>query len=444
MKPNSDTVFHRQISRSYPAVMRGEGVYLWDENGNRYLDGAAGAFVAILGQGVDEIADAIDEEMRRVTFAYTASFTSEKERALTGKLVEWAPDGFDKAWICTSGSNANETAIKLARQYHLISGNPGKYRVVARKHSYHGSSMGALSLTGAEPRRAPFEPLLLDFPHISPPNCYRCPLDLTYPACAAACANELEEVVEQAGPETVSAFIVEPMAGGPLGALVTPPEYLQSVREICDRHDVLLIADEVISGIGRTGRNFAIEHSGVIPDIVTVAKGLGAGYVPIGGVLAHERIHAAFETAGTSFAHGESFTGHTAVCAAGLATLEYIEAHDLVRRAGELGEYLGSRMDPLKDHPMVGEIRGRGLMRGAEFVADKTTKRPFPRSEGIAERVARECAERGLLILPGVAGADGGDGDTVVLGPPYVVTREEIDAMVSILGEAIRAVQATL
>ena len=251
----------RQISRSYPAVVRGEGVYLWDENGNQYLDGAAGAFVAILGQGVDEIANAIDEEMRRVTFAYTASFTSEKERALTGKLVEWAPDGFDKAWICTSGSNANETAIKLARQYHLISGNPGKYRVVARKHSYHGSSMGALSLTGAEPRRAPFEPLLLDFPHISPPNCYRCPLDLTYPACAAACANELEEVVEQAGPETVSAFIVEPMAGGPLGALVTPPEYLQSVREICDRHDVLLIADEIISGIGRTGRNFAIEPS---------------------------------------------------------------------------------------------------------------------------------------------------------------------------------------
>ncbi len=444
MKSNFDSVFHRQIPRSYPAVARGEGVALWDEDGKRYLDGAAGVFVAILGQGVDEIADAIHDEMRRVAFAYTASFSSAKERALARKLAEWAPEGLDKVWICTSGSAANETAVKLARHYHLVRGNAGKHRVVARKHSYHGSSLGALSLTGAAPRRAPYEPLLLDFPHVSPPNCYRCPLDLSYPACAAACAGELEEAIRRAGPETVSAFIVEPMAGGPLGALVTPPEYLRSVRETCDRHDVLLIADEVVSGLGRTGRNFAVEHSGVIPDIVTVAKGLGAGYVPIGAVLVHERIHAAFEAAGASFVHGESFTGHTAVCAAGLATLEYIEAHGLVRRAGELGEHLGSRMDALKNHPMVGEIRGLGLMRGAELVADRTTGRPFPRSRGVAENVARECAERGLLVVPGVAGADGVDGDTVVLGPPYVVTREEIDTMVSILGEAIRAVQATL
>lgn len=444
MKPNPDAVFHRRLSRPYPAVVRGEGIYLWDENGNRYMDGAAGVFVAILGQGVDEIADAIDEEMRRVAFACTTSFSSAKERALARKLVKWAPEGFDKAWICTSGSHANETAIKLARHYHLVRGNAGKHRVVARRHSYHGSSLGALSLTGATPRRAPYEPLLLDFPHVSPPNCYRCPLDLAYPACGAACAGELEEAIERAGPETVSAFIVEPMAGGPLGALVTPPEYLESVRGICDRHDVLLIADEVVSGIGRTGRNFAVEHSGVVPDVITAAKGLGAGYVPIGAVLAHGKIHAAFEAAGASFVHGESFTGHTAVCAAGLATLEYVEAHGLVRRAGELGEHLGARMEALKDHPMIGEIRGLGLMRGAELVADKATGRPFPRSLGVAERVERACAERGLLVVPGAAGADGTDGDTVVLGPPYVVTREEIDTMVSILREALGAVRAAL
>ena len=440
MKSNTENVFHRQISRSYPAVVRGEGVYLWDENGKRYLDGAAGVFVALLGQGVDEIADAIDAEMRRVTFAYTTTFTSETERALTRKLVEWAPEGFDKAWICTSGSGANETAIKLARHYHLVRGNTEKFRVIARRHSYHGSSIGALSLTGAVPRRRPYEPLLLDFPHISPPNCYRCPLDLAYPSCKAACASELEDVIVREGPESISAFIVEPMAGGPLGGLVTPPEYMQSTREICGRHDVLLIADEVVSGIGRTGKKFGVEHSGVTPDVITVAKGLGAGYVPIGGVLAHEKIHRAFEEAGTSFVHGESFTGHTAVSAAGLATLEYIEKHDLVRQAGELGDYLGERMEPLRENSMIGEIRGLGLMRGVELVADKSAKRPFPRARGVAEEVARECNERGLLVLPGVAGADGTDGDTVVLGPPYIVTRQQIDTMVSILGEAIKTV----
>ena len=444
MKSNTENVFHRQISRSYPAVVRGEGVYLWDENGKRYLDGAAGVFVAILGQGVDEIADAINAEMRQVTFAYTTTFTSETERALTRKLVEWAPEAFDKAWICTSGSGANETAIKLARHYHLVRGNTEKFRVIARQHSYHGSSIGALSLTGAVPRRRPYEPLLLDFPHISPPNCYRCPLDLTYPSCGAACASELEDVIMREGPETISAFIVEPMAGGPLGGLVTPPEYMRAAREICDKYDVLLIVDEVISGIGRTGRNFAVEHTGVTPDIITVAKGLGAGYIPIGGVLAHEKIHAAFEDAGTSFVHGESFTGHTTVSAAGLATLNYIEKHDLVRRAGALGDHLGERVETLRENPMVGEIRGHGLLRGVELVADKTTKRPFPRAKGVAEAVGRECIERGLLVLPGVAGADGTDGDTVVLGPPYIVTHEQIDTMVSILGEAIKAVGAEM
>ena len=386
MRPNTDNVFHRQISRPYPAVVRGEGVYLYGEDGKRYLDGAGGVFVAILGQGVDEIADAINEEMRRVTFAYTTIFTSEKELALTRKLVAWAPEGFEKAWICTSGSGANETAIKLARHYHLVCGRPEKSRVIARKHSYHGSSIGALSLTGAVPRRRPYEPLLLDFPHISPPNCYRCPLDLEYPSCQAACAGELEQVLDEIGAETISAFIVEPMAGGPLGALVTPPEYFLAVRNICDRYDILLIVDEVISGIGRTGRNFAIEHSGVVPDIITVAKGLGAGYVPIGGVIVHERIHQAFESAGTSFVHGESFTGHTAVSAAGLATLEYLEKHDLVRRAGELGEHLGARMESLRDLPMVGEIRGTGLMRGIELVADKATKAALPPRDGDRRR----------------------------------------------------------
>jgi len=444
MKTNTENVFHRQIPRILPVVTKGAGVYLWDECGKRYLDGTSGVFVAILGQGIDEIADAINAEMRQVTFAYTTTFTSKKERAFTRKLVEWAPERFNKAWICTSGSAANETAIKLARHYHLVRGNTEKFLVISRDHSYHGSSIGALSLTGALPKRQPYEPLLIDFPHISPPNCYRCPLNLDYPSCGAACASELEDVIMRSGSETVAAFILEPIAGGPLGGLVTPTEYMQAARAICDRHDVLLIVDEVISGIGRSGKNFAVDHTGVIPDIITTAKGLGAGYVPIGAVITHEKIHAAFERAGTSFVHGESFTGHTAISAAGLATLEYIEKHDLVSRVDELGDYLGERMATLKDHIMVGEIRGRGLIRGLELIADKSTKQPFPRAKGIAEAVSEECNKRGLLILPGVAGADGTDGDTLVLAPPYVVMREQIDDMVTTLEEALDAISSKI
>jgi adenosylmethionine-8-amino-7-oxononanoate aminotransferase len=444
MTSSGDTVFHRQVTRLYPRVARGNGIYLWDEEGRRYIDGSGGTFVAILGQGVDDIADAIAAQMRRVAFAYTGNFTSEVEQSFTRRLVELAGQGFCRAWLCTSGSTANEIAAKLARHYHLLRGNAEKSRVVARWHSYHGSTTGALSMTGAVPRRRLYEPLLLDWPHVEPPYCYRCPLGLAYPACAAACAGDLEATVLRVGPQYLSAFIVEPVAGGPLGALVTPPEYLRTARDICNRHDMLLIDDEVVSGLGRTGHAFAITASGVVPDIITVAKGLAGGYVPIGAVIVHERIYQAFDKAGISFVHGESFTGHTTLSAAGLATLDYIERHDLVRRAGALGARLGARMAPLADLPIVGEVRGAGLLRGIELVADKATRRPFPRAHGIAERVAAEAAARGLLVLPGSGGADGIDGDTIVLAPPYVITEDEIDEMVTILAAAVAAVASQL
>jgi adenosylmethionine-8-amino-7-oxononanoate aminotransferase len=434
---NDDRVFHRDVTRDYPVVDRAEGIHIYDTAGRRYIDCSGSVFVQNVGHGVSEIIDAIADQARRVAFVNTAQFTSDAEQRLSGALVDLAPPGFVKAWMSTTGSTANETAIKLARQYHLLTGNPQKTRVIARHHSYHGSSLGALSMTGAAQRRRPYEPYLADFPHIDPPYCYRCPLATTYPECGVACADELEKTILQVGPQYVSAFMVEPAAGGTLGALVAKPEYLPRIREICDRYDVLMMVDEVVSGLGRTGRFFAVEHWGVVPDIITLGKGLGGGYVPLAAVLAHQRVYGAFEDAGTSFVHGETFTGHTTTCAAGDATLKYMAEHKLVERSAEMGAVLGERLESLRPLPMVGDVRGLGLLRGIELVRDKETREPFPRERGITEAVVREASDRGLLLLSGSGGVDGVNGDTVMLSPPYILTADDIEEIVSIIEASI-------
>ena len=262
----TDAVFHRELGRDYPVASHSRGVYVYDTAGKRYLDGAGSVFVSHIGHGVAEIEAAIGAQMRELAFAHTSYFANEAERRFANKLIAMAPRGFGKVWMTTSGAAANETAVKLARHYHRVNGQPERHLVIARKHAYHGSSLGALSLTGQLARREPYAPYLLDVPHIAPPNCYRCPLGLTYPACAVACADELEREIVRAGPRNVSAFIVEPVSGGPLGALTPPAEYLPKIRAICDAHGVLLIVDEVITAAGRTGRNFAVDHWGVVPD----------------------------------------------------------------------------------------------------------------------------------------------------------------------------------
>ena len=286
-------------------------------------------------------------------------------------------------------------------------------------------------------------PYLLDFPHIDPPYCYRCPLGKDQATCHLDCADELEKIIRLAGPQYVSAFIVEPVAGGPLGALVSPDGYFRRIREICDRYNVLLIVDEVVSGIGRTGRNFGVDHSGVIPDLITVAKGVGGGYVPIGATLVHQRIYDAFEEAGSSFRHGETFTGHALVCAVGLATLQEIERNRFVERARTIGDYFGKALDRLRSLPMVGDVRGRGLLRGIELVRDKTTKAPFARSRQVGERVVAKAASDGLLILANSGCVDGVDGDTIALAPPFVVTEADVDEIVGILTAAIQSVASS-
>ena len=283
-------VLTRDLTKTYPVVVRGEGVYLYDRDGRQYLDAAGGAMVVTIGHGVKEVAAAMAAQAEQVAYAYTNQFVTESLLGLADRVIALAPPGMAKVYFVSGGSEANETAIKLARQYFIARGKESKWRVVARWQSYHGNTGIALSATGRRPARRGYGPYLLPFPHIPPCYCYRCPLDKKYPSCDVACADELERAIAQEGADTIAAFIAEPIVGTSAAALTPPPDYFERIREICDRHDILFIADEVVTGFGRTGTNFAIEQFGVIPDLITIAKGASSGYAPLGGVIVHERI----------------------------------------------------------------------------------------------------------------------------------------------------------
>jgi adenosylmethionine-8-amino-7-oxononanoate aminotransferase len=442
IKRNSDPIFHRDPSKSYPVIARAEGAYVYDATGKRYLDAAGGVFVVNIGHGVPEVIEAMSRQARKVTFAHTAYFTTEAEQDFARKLVALAPPGFSKAWICTSGSQANETAVKLARTYHLLGREPARVQVFSRWNSYHGSSLGALALTGHTARREPYVPYLFPSPKIEPPYCYRCPFGQTYPDCGLACADALENTIRRIGVSNISAFIAEPVSGGPLGALVPPEGYFRKLRDICDRHGVLLILDEVITGAGRTGSAFGFDHFDVVPDIITLAKGIGGGYVPIGAVLVHDRIIARFEEAGEPFRHGETFTGQAFVSAVGSAVLDHLARNHLIDRARETGGQLGMALAALKSNPHVGDVRGLGMLWGIELVEDKPSKRPFARARRIAEAVADAAMQDGLITIAGTGCADGLNGDTISLSPPFILADEDIASIPKTLARAIDMVTA--
>lgn len=443
--PRASAVFPKSpAAYQLPVAVSGDGAWIVDADGKRYLDGSGGVFVAILGHSPAGIGEAIAAQAAQLNFAYSGDFTTGPQEQLARMLTAIAPKGIEKAWLTTSGSTANETAMKLARQYHLLRGHSEKVRVISREHSYHGSTVGALSMTGSLPRRKPFEPYLLNFPKIAAPYCYRCRFGADESSCALQCANELESAIKAAGAQYISAFIVEPVAGAPLGGLTSSPAYLRRIREICDRYDVLMIVDEVVSGLGRTGDWFGIEQSGVTPDFITLAKGLGGGYLPIGAVLAHARVHQAFEDANASVMHSESFTGHVLLGTAGVAVLEFIEKNGLLEQVTRLSRHLEAISARLADSPLVGDIRGRGLVLGLELVADKRSKKAFDRRLRVSERVTRAAAARGVLLLAGNGAADGIDGDTIVMAPPYVATAADLEHMVSVLDIALAEVATEL
>jgi len=438
-RPNLDPVFHRDPDHHYPVVDRAEGALLYDVDGKRYLDAAGGVFVINIGHSAPGVAEAMARQAGRVAFAHTAHFTSAAEQEFARRLLSLAPPEFNKAWICTSGSQANETAIKLSRSFHLLNGEGARSQVISRWNSYHGSTLGALSLTGHTLRREQFAPYLFPSPKIEPPYCYRCPFGKTYPSCRLACADDLDTEIRRVGPANVAAFIAEPVSGGPLGALVPPTDYLRRIREICDRHGILMILDEVVTGAGRTGRAFGFEHFDVIPDIVTLAKGIGGGFVPIGAVLVHDRVYQHFEASRAPFRHGETFAGHAVLAAAGSAVLEHLERERLILRAHEMGEILGRKLAALETLASVGDVRGLGMLWGVELVADKSSKRPFPRARKMAEAVAKAALADGLIVVAGTGCVDGANGDVITLAPPFIISNEEIDEIVAKLAAAISA-----
>lgn len=436
-------VFFRDLEHPPLLAVRGEGVYLYDAAGRRYLDAASGAAVCALGHGHPEVIATLRAQADKLAYAHPLRFTSPPMLELAEALTSTAPSNLSRVYFVSGGSEANETAIKLARQYHLACGRPGKYKVISRRVSYHGATLGALALSGQVARRRAFAPMLLPAPTAAPAYCYRCPFGKTPDTCALECADDLERVILYEGPENVAAFIAEPVSGSSAPGAYPPDAYWRRIREICDRYEVLLIVDEVMSGMGRTGRWWAIQHSGVQPDLLTTAKGLGAGYTPIGAVLVSEEVYATLKRANLPFVHGFTFGGNPLSCAVARKVLEILDRDGLVEWAQVQGEKLLALLrETLGDHPHVGEVRGRGLLLGVEFVADKDKKTPFPAEADIRGRVARACLERGLYVYPGGGSADGVRGDHILIAPPLIVEDVHLEQIATTLQAALEAVFA--
>jgi hypothetical protein len=426
-------VFYRKLTRTYPLVTHGEGIYLHDENGKRYIDGSGGALVVNIGHGRKEVLQKITEQVERVGYVHGTQFTTKSIEAYGDALGEILPKGLGKIYFLSSGSESIEAAIKMARQYFLESGQSQRWRVVARWHSYHGNTLGALSLTGRIGMRKPYLPLLIDFPHFPPPYCYRCPFGLTYPECGLECARALEPIIRMEGPETISAVILEPILGATIGAVVPPDGYLSIIQEICKRNGILLIDDEVMAGMGRTGRWFAVEHWAISPDIMVLGKGMSGGYFPLSAMITRSEYVDRLKEKTGGFVHGHTFSHHPIACAVGLAVLETIKRNQLVERSSSRGEYLLRRLEELKAFPFVGDVRGKGLMTAIEFVKDQKTKEPFPRTAKFTERVIDSAFENGLVLYSGTGFVDGVNGDMVMVGPPLIIEESQIDEIIEIL-----------
>ena len=433
-------VFYRKPGRPKPLIVRGEGIYLWDAEGNRYIDASGGAVVVNVGHGVREIADAIRKQAAQVAYAHASMFTSQALEDLADRLASRLPLPDARLYFLSGGAEAVEAAIKFARQAQIARGEPHRYKVIGRWGSYHGATLGAMAVMGKPSMRRTYEPMMLDMPHIPPVYCYRCPFGLSYPACGLACADALEEEIKRQGPASVAAFMAEPVAGATLGAVVPPPEYWPRVRAICDRYGLLLIADEVMTGMGRTGHWFAVEQWGVMPDMVTLGKGLSGGYLPLSALAVRgDLVDQVFERLG-DFNHGGTFSHQPVTAAAGVAAFDWLVEHGLVARAETIGRTLGEKLHAAFDyHLHVGDVRGQWLMWGIELVADRGTRQPFPVEAKLASRVTDEALTRGLIVYAMSGCADGWAGDHVMVAPPLIVQVDELDEIIARLASALEA-----
>ncbi|MER8480148.1 aspartate aminotransferase family protein [Mesorhizobium sp. M1163] len=438
-------ILHRTIHSTLPIAIRGQGIELFDAEGKSYIDASGGAAVSCLGHGHPDVIAALHTQLDRIAYAHTSFFTTEVAERLADRLVEDAPEGLDHVYLVSGGSEAVEAALKMARQYFVEKGEPQRRHLIARRQSYHGNTLGALATGGNEWRRAQFRPLLIETHHIDPCYAYRYQKHgESDEAYAARAAQQLEDKILELGPDEVIAFVAEPVVGATLGAVPPVADYFKHIRAICDRYGVLLILDEVMCGMGRTGTLHACEQDGITPDLLTVAKGLGGGYQPIGAVLLGRHIFDAFAQGSGFFQHGHTYMGHPMAAAAGLAVQEVIRRDRLLDNVSAMGAQLDERLHQRFDnHHHVGNIRGRGLFRGIELVVDRATKEPFDQRLELNARIKREAMARGLMIYPMAGTIDGVRGVHVLVAPPFIISKQDIDRIVERLGEAIDAAIAS-
>ena len=435
-------VFHRNPRERYPVAVRGDGAYLVDRDGKRYLDASGGAAVSCLGHSDAAVVRAIQEQLARLAFAHTSFFTNEPMEALADALVARAPAPLRKVYFVSGGSEAMEAALKLARQYFVEKGEPQRRHVIGRRQSYHGNTLGALAVGGNQWRRRQFEPLLVDVTHVSACYAYRGKeAGESDDAYGTRLAAELEREIQRLGENAVIAFVAETVVGATLGAATPVPGYFRRVREVCDRYGVLLILDEVMCGMGRCGTLWAFEQEGVVPDLAAIAKGLGAGYQPIGAVMVSGQIHDTIVAGSGFFQHGHTYLGHAAACAGALAVQRRLHDDGLLARVAPLGALLEQKLRAaFGAHAHVGDIRGRGMFWGLELVADKTAKTPFDPALRVHARVKKAALEAGLMCYPMGGTLDGARGDHVLLAPPFIVEERQLDELVGKLGGALDAV----
>lgn len=444
-KPNERAI-QRRWDWPYPIIARAEGIYLWDTEGKRYIDGSGGSsVVTAIGHGVKEIPAAMAKQAEDYSFYPAHAFSNAKLLELADLIADIAPGELRhncKTWMSVTGSEATDDSARLARQYWVVKGQDSKHMILGRWQAFHGDNIFSVSISGLTARRRMYTPMFRDLPKIPPAFCYRCYFEKSYPECDLLCARVLEDAICQAGPENVAAFIAEPVVGAALAAVPAPDGYFQIIREICDKYDVLFMVDEVMCGLGRTGKMWGVEHWGVTPDVIATSKALTGGHFPVSAIIARESIWEMLQTHNAHFRAGHTMNANAVGMAASIETIKYIQKHNLVENARAVGDYFIQRLQELLDYKTVGDARGKGMMVGFEFVTDKKTKAPFPPERETSLFFSKLTFERGLVSYPCAGTVRGVAGDTILMAPPLVTSKEQIDEIMDILHDSMRAFEA--
>ena len=447
-KPNVHAV-HRDWDRQFPVIERAEGIYLYDRDGKRYIDGSGGSsVVTTIGHGIQEVSLAMAEQARQFSFYPAHAFTNQPFLDLSDLVVSLAPGELkdkSRVWVTCTGTDATDDAVRLARQYWVVSGKPSKYQIISRWQAFHGNTISVAGFSGITARRSIFQPMYVDSPHIPPAFCYRCPFEKAFPSCNLLCARSLETAVRQQNPDNVAAFISEPVVGAALACAPAPDGYFQIIREICNKYNILFIDDEVMTGWGRTGALWSIDHWDVTPDIIATAKGMTAGYTPLSAIIARDEIWSVLEKEHSPFKAGHTLNANPVSCAAAQVVIHYILDHKLPENSQERGEQFQVGLRRLMDrHPSLGDVRGKGLMVGFELVKVRATKEPFDPQEHASVLLERAALKRGLITYPCTGSIEGVLGDMVLMAPPLVINPAEIDVILGILDESLSEVESAL